>query len=89
MASRDLETQIPERFGTVLDGNAPNVVKTRMHLGLSQERFAALLEVSLLAVQNWETGYPVHPGPARVPLRLAADHPQAFLDEMARRACRH
>jgi putative transcriptional regulator len=60
----------------------PSVAALRAHFGMSQERFAALLEVSTKAVRNWEAGYPVHSGPARVLLRIANAHPHVVLDAM-------
>lgn len=89
MAATKPETETPERFAEFASGDVPNVAGLRARLGLSQERFAAMLEVSPLAVQNWEAGYPVHPGPARVLLRLAAHHPHVFLDAMAKTAFRN
>lgn len=48
--------------------------------GLSQERFASLLGISVRTLQNWEQGRRSPRGPARVLLRVAALHPDAVLD---------
>ena len=86
MAARDPQTKMPDRFPRSADGDTPNVAELRACLGLSQERFAELLQVSLLAVQCWEAGYPVHRGPTRLLLRIAAMHPEVFLDQASQPA---
>jgi putative transcriptional regulator len=58
----------------------PDVVAIREAYGLSQERFAALLGISVRTLQNWEQGRRRPHGPARVLLRVAAKHPRAVLD---------
>jgi putative transcriptional regulator len=56
------------------------VARIRQAYGLSQERFASLLGISVRTLQNWEQGRRRPHGPARVLLRVAAKHPQAVLD---------
>jgi putative transcriptional regulator len=58
----------------------PDVIAIRDAYGLSQQRFAALLGISVRTLQNWEQGRRQPHGPARVLLRVAARHPQAVLD---------
>jgi putative transcriptional regulator len=58
----------------------PSVARIREAYGLSQERFASLLGISVRTLQNWEQGRRRPHGPARVLLRVAAKHPQAVLD---------
>lgn len=58
----------------------PDVGAIRAEYGLSQSRFAALLGISVRTLQNWEQGRRRPEGPARVLLRLAAEHPEALLD---------
>jgi len=58
----------------------PDVQAIREAYGLSQERFAALLGISVRTLQNWEQGRRHPHGPARVLLRVAAKHPRAVLD---------
>ena len=60
--------------------NEPDVVRIRESYGLSQERFAALLGISVRTLQNWEQGRRRPHGPARVLLRVAEKHPRAVLD---------
>ena len=58
----------------------PDVQAIREAYGLSQDRFAALLGISVRTLQNWEQGRRQPHGPARVLLRVAAKHPRAVLD---------
>jgi putative transcriptional regulator len=61
----------------------PNVRKIRHKYGLSQQKFAALMGISVATVRNWEQGRRKPQGPARVLLHVAAKHPQAVLDVVA------
>jgi putative transcriptional regulator len=58
----------------------PDVTAVRERYGLSQERFAAMLGISVRTLQNWEQGRRRPHGPARVLLRVAEAHPEAVLD---------
>lgn len=58
----------------------PNVQLIRKKYGLSQEKFATLLGISVSTLRNWEQGRRKPEGPARVLLRVAALHPEAILD---------
>ena len=56
------------------------VRKIREHYGLSQDKFASLMGISVATLRNWEQGRRKPEGPARVLLRVAAIHPEALLD---------
>lgn len=58
----------------------PDVQLIRKNYGLSQEKFAKLLGISVSTLRNWEQGRRKPEGPARILLRVAATHPQAILD---------
>ncbi len=58
----------------------PDVPKIRRHLGLSQQKFAMLLGISLATLQNWEQGRRKPDGPARILLCIVAKHPKMVLD---------
>ncbi len=58
----------------------PDVPAIRRHLGLTQQRFATLLGISLATLRNWEQGRRKPDGPARVLLCVAAKNPKAVLD---------
>ncbi len=55
----------------------------RKRFGLSQSKFAHLVGISVGTLRNWEQGRRRPEGPARVLLKIASLHPEAFLD-MAR-----
>ena len=52
----------------------------REQFGLSQDKFANLVGISVGTLRNWEQGRRKPEGPARVLLRVAALHPEALLD---------
>jgi len=66
--------------GRVFKFDQPDVQLIRKNYGLSQEKFAKLLGISVSTLRNWEQGRRKPEGPARVLLRVAATHPQAILD---------
>jgi putative transcriptional regulator len=70
----------PSREFTISD---PDVSELRAEYGLSQEKFAALLGISVRTLQNWEQGRRAPQGPARVLLRVAARHPEAILEAVS------
>jgi len=52
----------------------------REKFGLSQDKFASLVGISVGTLRNWEQGRRKPEGPARVLLRVAALHPEALLE---------
>ena len=52
----------------------------REQFGLSQDKFANLVGISVGTLRNWEQGRRKPEGPARVLLRIASRHPEALLD---------
>jgi len=56
------------------------VRKIREQYGLSQEKFASLMGISVATLRNWEQGRRKPEGPARILLRVAAAHPDALLN---------
>ncbi len=52
----------------------------RERFGLSQDKFAHLVGISVGTLRNWEQGRRKPEGPARVLLQVAAKHPEALLD---------
>ncbi len=52
----------------------------RKQFGLSQDKFAHLMGISVSTLRNWEQGRRRPEGPARVLLRVASTHPEALLD---------
>lgn len=58
----------------------PDVVAIREQLGLSQQKFAVMLGISVGTLPNWEQGRRRPEGPARTLLRVAAKHPESVLN---------
>ena len=56
------------------------VKQIRELYGLSQDKFATLMGISIATLRNWEQGRRKPEGPARVLLQVAAKHPEALLD---------
>jgi putative transcriptional regulator len=50
----------------------------RERYGLSQDKFASLLGISVATLRNWEQGRRQPEGPARVLLRVASEHPEVI-----------
>ncbi len=62
------------------DFENPDVKAIREKYGLSQEKFAKLLGISVGTLRNWEQGRRKPEGPAKVLLSVADKHPKAILD---------
>jgi putative transcriptional regulator len=58
----------------------PDPKKIREKLGLSQNKFAKMLGISISTLQNWEQGRREPDGPAKVLLNVAARYPDAVLN---------
>src|SRR3990167_56921 len=58
----------------------PDVRTIREQYGLSQEKFASLIGISVATLRNWEQGRRSPEGPAKVLLRVAAKYPEVVLD---------
>ena len=57
-----------------------NIQSIRQKYGLSQNKFAALLGISVSTLRNWEQGRRKPEGPARILLRIAELHPEVILN---------
>ena len=76
--------------GRILQGTAkpkrsfnydePDVCAIRERLGLSQNKFSALLGISPATLRNWEQRRRKPHGAARVLLRVAAKNPKSILE---------
>ena len=59
----------------------PETIKAiRENFGLTQEKFSALLGISVGTLRDWEQGRRKPRGPAWILLEVAAKHPEAVLD---------
>jgi putative transcriptional regulator len=70
------------------DFDESEVRKIRERYGLSQDKFATLMGISVGTLRNWEQGRRKPEGPARILLRVAASHPDALLDIVGNRRVR-
>ncbi len=59
---------------------SPDVKRIRQQYELSQKEFAQMLGISVGTLRNWEQGRRVPRGPARVLLKVAAEHPAEVWD---------
>jgi putative transcriptional regulator len=64
------------------------VREIREQYGLSQDKFATLMGISVATLRNWEQGRRKPEGSARVLLRVAATHPDALLDIISNKRSR-
>ncbi len=71
----------PSRSFTVNRRNEVTAIRAR--LGLSQNKFAALLGISSSTLKNWEQGRRRPTGAAKVLLKVAKRHPKIVLDAAA------
>ena len=60
--------------------NVPSVSDVREKTGLSQQKFATLLGVSVRTLQEWEQGRRAPSGAARTLLLIAQKNPKALVD---------
>ena len=57
----------------------PDAKAIRTQLKLTQNEFAALLNISVNTLRNWEQGRRVPEGPAKVLLHVAKEYPDVLL----------
>lgn len=80
LTGKDLARAIPARVrkrlmqGKFESGN--DIVALRKFVGLSQERFASAMGISVHTLRNWEQERRQPEGPAVALLRIAARHPR-------------
>lgn len=58
----------------------PNPKEIRAKMSLTQDQFAALMNISVYTLRNWEQGRRYPEGPARVLLNVANNHPEVLLE---------
>ena len=66
--------------GFVVSTSPLEVRELRRGFGLSQERFARMMGISVGTLRNWEQGRRAPEGSARVLLRVVARHPEAVME---------
>ncbi len=58
----------------------PNPKEIRAKMSLTQDQFAALMNISVYTLRNWEQGRRYPEGPARALLNVANNHPEVLLE---------
>ncbi|MGB5792079.1 NadS family protein [Poseidonibacter sp.] len=58
----------------------PNAKDIRKKLHLTQNQFAALMNISIHTLRNWEQGRRQPEGPAKVLLNVANNHPDILIE---------
>ena len=87
LTDRDFARAIPrkqrERLlrGRIAGGE--DIVALRRFVGLTQDRFAQALGISVHTLRNWEQGRRSPEGPALALLRIAARHPRVLRENLA------
>ena len=75
-AGRAARVFVPDGKGGLVRSE---VARARLASGLTQQKFASLLGVSLRTLQEWEQGRKNPSGAARTLLKIAGSNPQALL----------
>ena len=75
-AGRAARVYVPDGKGRMVRSE---VARARMLSGLTQQKFATLLGVSLRTLQEWEQGRKNPSGAARTLLKIAGTNPKALL----------
>lgn len=60
-----------------------DIAALRRFVGLTQERFALAMSISVHTLRNWEQGRRRPEGPALALLRIAARHPRIIRENLA------
>src|SRR5262245_17438014 len=85
LTDRDFARAIPRKVrerlvrGKISGGS--DVVALRRFVGMTQQRFAHVLGISVHTLRNWEQSRRTPDGPALALLRIAARHPRVLLDD--------
>lgn len=87
LTERDFAKAIPRRQRErILEGRiagGEDIVALRRFVGLTQDRFAEALGISVHTLRNWEQGRRHPEGPAVALLRIAARHPRVLWENLA------
>ena len=87
LTDKDFARAIPRKQRErILQGRiagGEDIVALRRFVGLTQERFAQALGISIHTLRNWEQGRRHPDGPALALLRIAARHPRVLRENLA------
>lgn len=73
---RAIKASVRQRLEAGRIESGDDVVALRKFVGLTQEKFAEALGISIHTLRNWEQGRRRPEGPALALLRIAARHPR-------------
>ena len=86
LTARDFARALPARVRTrLMRGkfeSGEDVVALRRFVGLTQEKFARAMGISVHTLRNWEQGRRTPEGPAIALLRIAARHPNILRESL-------
>lgn len=83
--ARAIPARVRQRLVKGVIESGADIVALRNFIGLTQERFALAMGISVHTLRNWEQGRRHPEGPALALLRIAARHPRIII-EAARQA---
>jgi len=87
LTEKDFARSIPrkqrERIIRGQISGGKDIVALRQFIGLTQQRFADALGISVHTLRNWEQGRRIPEGPALALLRIAARHPRVLHENLA------
>jgi len=87
LTEQDFARAIPRRQRErILQGRiarGEDITALRRFVGLTQDRFAEALGISVHTLRNWEQGRRHPEGPALALLRIAARHPRVLRENLA------
>jgi putative transcriptional regulator len=81
--ARSLKRSQRERLMRGVIESGEDIVMLRRFVGLSQQRFAEALGISVHTLRNWEQGRRTPEGPALALLRIAARHPSIVRENLS------
>ncbi len=81
--SRSIPRKQRERIIRGDFNSGDDIVALRRFTGLTQQRFALALGISVHTLRNWEQGRRRPEGPALALLRIAARHPRVLHENLA------
>lgn len=93
MSKRDIGQEVLKSIRAIKSGKVGRVTvfmspeeirKVRLNVGATQRAFAAMMNISLRTVQDWEQGRRKPDGPAQSLLAIAATRPDVMKELFAR-----
>jgi putative transcriptional regulator len=80
--SRAISSRVRKRLMQGKFESGSDVVALRKFVGLTQQKFAQAIGISVHTLRNWEQGKRTPEGPAIALLRIAARHPRIIRENL-------